>query len=50
MNTTDVREQGPAKVSYERPELQVLGTLAEMTEGIAQTSLDGLGPGSVGNY
>lgn len=48
MNNSDAvaRKRADAGEQYERPQVKVLGTLAELTQGIVPTSTDGFGPGS----
>jgi hypothetical protein len=52
MNTTQdvARKQDREEIVYERPQLTVLGTLADLTRGIVPTHTDGFGPGSALTY
>ena len=39
--------QTGSRRGYEQPRLKVLGTIADITQGVVPTTTDGLGPGSI---
>lgn len=43
----DSQDLDEVRTDYEPPEMIVLGTLAELTEGIVPTGTDGVLPGSL---
>lgn len=45
-NSQAARDRADVGEQYERPALKVLGTLADLTQGIIPITVDGVGPGS----